>query len=588
MVYAADGIKPVRAMPELDSGRLARVGPGEKLFGTGKTVPSAAESDTPEWVEVFLPDDKTTGWILAVDFKEESDPAPRPLDEEFFVRSCLTVERELNADANTAPWFVAADYLIARAIFETGPSAGGMSMTGPMGPLALTSTEFKDFLTSSGLDLVKEFGSGDSRLLLAQIFACGYAMSKTARDFSAASTARSNAVDDVDVPSYLDLFLAYLIDLEAAVALSDPALDKSQTLAQFGFSSATISALSARSGLAGTKSGTTVSAFLKNASEVLARLLDSAFDRIKTLAADELPKIATGVPPWLTIARSEQARPVSETVNADRIPVYFDAIKFGNLNGKIPHWCGAFVGFCVKTAGASLPDGPARAANWKTWGNRSFPLGASDIPLGAVVVLKPQDPKTSGHVAFFEKFAENRKVELLGGNQDDQVSQKPFAITEISAIRMLAEDLPLGAADAFDMTKAGVKVEFQRYGDLIVDRFKRAGFNTRHQLAAALANSIRESGLDPMAASNPPEKSFGLFQCNQTAGVGKGYSKEQLMDPDLNVALIIAEARRSRSFVSASTLRDAVEAFVKYVERPKDTAGEIDKRMNIAGQLLGA
>jgi hypothetical protein len=60
------------------------------------------------------------------------------------------------------------------------------------------------------------------------------------------------------------------------------------------------------------------------------------------------------------------------------------------------------------------------------------------------------------------------------------------------------------------------------------------------------------------------------------------------MDPDLNVALIIAEARRSRSFVSASTLRDAVEAFVKYVERPKDTAGEIDKRMNIAGQLLGA
>jgi hypothetical protein len=153
---------------------------------------------------------------------------------------------------------------------------------------------------------------------------------------------------------------------------------------------------------------------------------------------------------------------------------------------------------------------------------------------------------------------------------------------------MLAEDLPLGAADAFDMTKAGVKVEFQRYGDLIVDRFKRAGFNTRHQLAAALANGIRESGLDPMAVSNPPEKSFGLFQCNQTAGVGKGYSKEQLMDPDLNVALIIAEARRSRSFVSASTLRDAVEAFVKYVERPKDTAGEIDKRMNIAGQLLGA
>ncbi|MBB4289364.1 uncharacterized protein (TIGR02594 family) [Rhizobium leguminosarum] len=588
MVYAADGIKPVRAMPEPDAGRLARVGPGEKLFGTGKTVAGATQNDPPQWIEVFLPDDKTTGWILAVDFKEEPDPAPRPLDEEFFIRSCLTVERELNADTKTAPWYVAADYLIARAIFETGLSAGGVGSAGPMGPLALTSTEFSDFLTSSGLDLAKEFGPGDSRLLLAQIFACGYAMSKTAKDFSKASTARSNPVNDVDVPSYLDLFLAYLIDLSTAVALSDPVLDKSQTLAQFGLTSATISALSERSGLAGTKPDTTVSAFLKNVSEVLARLLDSAFDRIKTLAADELPKAEAGVPPWLMIARSELARPVSETVNADRIPVYFDAIRFGNINGKVPHWCGAFIGFCMKTSGASLPDGPARAANWKTWGNRSFPLGASDIPLGAVVVLKPQDPKTSGHVAFFEKFAENRKVELLGGNQDDQVSQKPFAVTEISAIRMLAEDLPFGAADAFDMTKAEVRAEFQRYGDLIVDRFKRAGFNTRHQLAAALANGIRESGLNPRAVSAPPEKSFGLFQCNQTAGLGKGYSAEQLMDPDHNIALIIAEARRSRSFVSASTLKDAVEAFVRYVERPKDTSGEIDKRMAIAGRLLGA
>lgn len=586
MAYIANGLKAVRANPEPNADRLTRVGPGEMLFGTGKTVPGASESVAPEWIEVFLPDDKTTGWVLQVEFKEVPDPAPQPLDEEFFVRSCLTVERELNADPIMAPWFVAADFIIARAIFETGLTAGKAFSTESVGPLALTSAEFAQF-RNSPLEISKGFVESDRRLLLAQIFACGYALSVIAKDFSRKSSEKADTKDDVDVPSYLDIFLAYLLDVDTAVSFADPALDKSTTLSKFGISSTTISALASKSGLSAITSSTTVSAFLKNASELLARLLDAAFDRMKTLAPDELPKVESVVPPWLTIARSELLRPVSETVNAGRILTYFDAIGFGKIAGAVPHWCGAFVGFCVKTAGANLPNGPARAANWRTWGSRSFPLGASDIPLGAIIVLKPQDPTTSGHVAFFEQFEEGRKVELLGGNQNDQVSKKPFGVTEISAIRMLAEVLPIGSGNRFDMTGAGVATQFQRYGDLIVDRFTRAGFSTAHQITAALANAIQESGLNPKAASKLPERSYGLFQCNQKAGVGKGYSMEQLFDPDLNIALIIAEARRSRSFVSASTLLDAVTSFVMYVERPKDTAGEIAKRMKLATKLLG-
>ncbi|MGO7371728.1 phage tail tip lysozyme [Rhizobium ruizarguesonis] len=585
MVFVPNGLKAVRALPEKDADRLTRVGPGEKLFGTGKTAPGVAPVGDTGWIEVFLPDDKTTGWIIAAEFSEAPDPTPRPLDEEFFVRSCLTVERELNSEPTVAPWYVAADFLIARALLETGLSAGGGDPSRPLGPLAMMPGEWEAFL-ASGMGPVAEFASSDRRLLTAQIFACACAASRTTKELSDAVSPGGDPDDGAYVPSYLDLFLAYIIDVPTAARLADPSLDKTQTLGAIGFSADTIAALAARSGLSNTKASSTVSAFLKNASETLARLLDAAFDRMKTLANDELPKGQGGVPPWLVIARSELDRPVSETVNADRLLTYFQTINFP-VGGTVPHWCGAFVGFCVKTAGGPIPDGPARAANWKTWGNRSFPVGASEIPLGAVVVLKPQDPTTSGHVAFFEKFVENRKVRLLGGNQDDAVSEKEFSVTEIAAIRMQAQELPIGAANAFDMTKAEVRSEFQRYGDLIIERFKMAGFDTIHQLAAALANAIRESGLNPKAASKPPEKSYGLFQCNQTAGLGKGYSMAQLMDPEQNIALIIAEARRSRSFVSASTLEAAVEAFVKYVERPRDTTAEISVRLRIAKLLLG-
>lgn len=587
MVFVAKGLKAIRAMPDDGADRLTRVGPGEKLFATGKSFPDLPTDGDPLWVEIFLPDDKTTGWILSGEFQEEPDPAPRPLDEEFFVRSSLTVERQINSESATAPWFVAADFLIARAIFETGLSSGSMDLDQGIGPLAVTKSEFDQFISATELEIAKSFAVSDRRQLMAQIYAAGYDMTATARAFSQKSTAISKPTDDINVPSYLDLFVAYLIDIDTAVAFADQSLDRSRTLAEFGLADGTLTALAGRTGLANTKGSTTISAFLKNVSEALARLLDSAFDRMKTLAPDELPKSEGQIPAWLTIARTELARPVSEAVNSERILTYFDTIGFGKIGGTVPHWCGAFVGFCVKTAGAPLPSEPARAANWKTWGNRNLPLGASQIPTGAIVVLKPQAPTTSGHVAFFETFVEERKVELLGGNQNDEVSKAPFAVTEISAIRMQAESLPIGAGDVFDMTRAGVAAGFQKYGDLIIDRFTRAGFNTKHQLAAALANAIRESSLDPRAASKPPERSFGLFQCNQKAGLGKGYSIEQLMDPDLNIGLIIAEARRSRSFVSASTLKEAVTAFVKYVERPKDTAGEITKRLEIANELLG-
>jgi uncharacterized protein (TIGR02594 family) len=582
MAYVAKGMKRVYATPSVDAERLTRVGPGLPLSPTGKQQDIGADN----WREVFLPDDKTTGWVLLADYEEVADPQPRPLDEEYFVRFCLTAEREINAEATTAPWFVAADFLIARALLESGMSSRVDNPNGPWGPLALTNQEWEKF-RASGLTSAAQFASGEHRLLLAQTLACAYAMSLSAKQFSQESTARTNTGDGDDVPSYLDVFVTYLLGAHAAALLANDALDTSQTLSELQIPSEAIASAAERASFSSLRGSTTVSAFLKLAETNLARLLDAAFDRMNTLAKDELPTGEGSVPAWLAIARAELDRPVDEATNPNQIKTYFKTIDYGPVTNPLPHWCGAFVGFCVKTSGGALPSGPARAANWKSWGTKSYPVGASEIPLGAIVVLKPQDPKTSGHVAFFERFSDAQSVELLGGNQDDSVKRKSFKVTQISAVRMQEDSLPIGAGDAFDMTRAGVPAKFQRFGDLIVDRFLRAGFVARHQLVAALANAIRESGLDPEIEATPPEKSYGLFQCNQTNGVGKGYTKAQLKNPEINTSLIIAEARRARAFVSASTLEAAVDAFVRYVERPQKTDKEVTIRLGIAGKLLG-
>lgn len=582
MAYVANGLEFIRAKPSGSAEALMPAGPTLKLHDTGNTFVEAPGGT--EWIEVLLPNDRTTGWVVKADFKQVPDDAPPPLDQESLVRGCLTVERQLNAIASLAPWHVTADYLIVRALLETGLSPGSVAAGSPIGPFALSDGEWTAF-RQSGLPVANEFADGDKRLLLAQTFAVGWSMHLASKLFSQQTTANPPPIDGPNIPSYLDVLIVYLTSPEIAARLLG-STDRAQTLGAFAIEAASITAIAKRSAFASVSATTTISEFLSIAEKALAHLLDVAFDRMKTLAGDELPSSMASGSVWLTIARAEEARPVSETVNADRIAVYFNTIDFGAIGATPPPWCGAFVGHCVKTAGGTLPQSPALAASWKTWGGRNIPVGTTEIPQGAVVVLKPQAKGASGHVGFFVGFKPEQKIVLLGGNQGNAVKESAFPITEVSAIRVLEGELPVGAGNEFDMTKAGVATKFQRYGDLIVDRFRRAGFTTQHQLAAVLANAIAESSLDPNAAAAPPERSYGLFQCNQTAGVGKGYTRDQLCDPDLNTSLIIAEARRAKSFVSASTLEAAVDAFVRFVERPKDTKGEIARRLKIAKKLL--
>jgi hypothetical protein len=161
-------------------------------------------------------------------------------------------------------------------------------------------------------------------------------------------------------------------------------------------------------------------------------------------------------------------------------------------------------------------------------------------------------------------------VQLLGGNQSDAVKISSFPVTRVAAIRVLQTAAAAsGAANHYDLTAAEVPKELQKWGDVIVDRFQRAGFTQDQHLRTALANAIRESGLDPTKKAAGTEESYGLFQCNRLHGLGVGFTAQHLKDPETNIAIILDAARRTKGFCSASSLAAAMVAFCAPCRTPK-------------------
>jgi tail lysozyme len=140
---------------------------------------------------------------------------------------------------------------------------------------------------------------------------------------------------------------------------------------------------------------------------------------------------------------------------------------------------------------------------------------------------------------------------------------------------------------AAQFNSAGVPAGREDVAKLIISKFQAAGYGPIQQIAA-VANAIAESALDPNAeVNNSLEHSVGLFQLNIGAGLGRGHSAAQLKDPATNIAIIIAETQKFDAFKNASSLFDAVDVFVRKVERPANPGSQVQKRAKIAERLKG-
>lgn len=138
--------------------------------------------------------------------------------------------------------------------------------------------------------------------------------------------------------------------------------------------------------------------------------------------------------PYEIAQREMGTKEVPGPGNNPRVLEYHDCTTLDACEDSVP-WCSAFVNWCCKQAGIK-GTGLANARSWLKWG---VPV---DKPVeGCIVILKRPPNPASGHVAFFVREL-GGMVELLGGNQGDQVKLSWYHQADVIGYR-----LPLGETD---------------------------------------------------------------------------------------------------------------------------------------------
>ena len=215
MVYRVLQVTALFKAPKLDADILTALMEGELLTFAGE------KQDT-TWVKVKHPAVVDPGWVQTKDC-QEVDAGPRPpMKPEDFVPSCVLAERAVNAQPAIIPFFAAADFTIARAIIETGIANVGPKIAGSdaVGQLQVSSQEWDAFLKSP-LGVDGEFQADGRDEPTVQTTGAAFRMFADAKAISDAQLAKEvGSADDPFVPSYLDVFHAYLTNsAPAAVAI---------------------------------------------------------------------------------------------------------------------------------------------------------------------------------------------------------------------------------------------------------------------------------------------------------------------------------------------------------------------------------
>jgi hypothetical protein len=468
---------PFRPVPSTSAAPLGNLHEGEEVVGTGEAADNFVR------VEVFrVAGSAVKGWVTKDDVGPR-DAASRPLlDPTEFVQSCIMVEQEFNLRATTPPWMVVADFLVARAVIETGMVNAGTLVAGTdaIGPLQVTSAEWQAWLDNKTPQ--DNFTARDRDGWLSQIWGAGFKMHADGKKISQLKRGEGG-VDTTDpfIPSYLDLFIAYLTGKpEAAVAIRDAdeggQRDKKiDVILRVSLPADQLEKLfAARAAYLGTIAAPkTVGEFITVAETKLNEGLKQALELIAQHAPDALPAIKQGEAPWFDVALKE-AQVVVDGANPAHKNIIVNYFKSTDFHPSEVHaWCGAFAAHCLKhcdnpAAAASVPRNAERAANWNGWGSR-LPVEVGKIPQGAVVVFSPfTGTGSSGHIGFFVKFLDDagKRVEILGGNQGNKLVKTSFPASKIVHVGWL--DLqPTHFQEQFSGPASGTKIS-KRAFDLIV------------------------------------------------------------------------------------------------------------------------
>jgi hypothetical protein len=238
----------------------------------------------------------------------------------------------------------------------------------------------------------------------------------------------------------------------------------------------------------------------------------------------------------------------------------------------------------VKKAYGGLGVGEQVISDKQYWNNKK--ALESDKPIAGFANGKPmQDvrPYLQKQNEAYEKVQEfkNSNDPLQQYRRDVEAGRTKLSFEDWKKAKETSPT-PTSSKSFESNTPTSISTDSGTMAELIRTKFKEAGFNDV-QAEAAVANAMAESGLNPNAQnSNGKEDSIGLFQMNRNGGLGEGHSVENLKDPNYNIDLAIAAAKKSKAFNEATTIDKAVAAFVNDVERPANADLEIEKRTQIA------
>lgn len=133
---------------------------------------------------------------------------------------------------------------------------------------------------------------------------------------------------------------------------------------------------------------------------------------------DEVPTFAE--PKWLKLARKEIG--VKEVVGPQHNPTvlgYFRDAGFPEIDNDETAWCAGFANAMLERSGYAGSKSLA-ARSFLTWGKeitKPYP--------GCIAVFSRGDPRSwEGHIGFFVS-QEGDRINVLGGNQSNQVSIAP-------------------------------------------------------------------------------------------------------------------------------------------------------------------
>lgn len=137
-----------------------------------------------------------------------------------------------------------------------------------------------------------------------------------------------------------------------------------------------------------------------------------------------------------------------------------------------------------------------------------------------------------------------------------------------------------------DLVLSWLKEQQRVVAEEVCERLAAGGLG-RLQLAAALANAMGESSLNPDEHNTNNEDSVGLFQLNRKGGAGAGRTVEDLKRIEVQCDIVLNAVRRLPDFMEAASLEQAVDVFVRKFERPANPTGAVEKRIVFARKFAG-